>query len=230
MVVSDKREIQQILVTETGTSVHTSTIWRFLQTSNITRQKMVMVAKQRSDILRAEYLLDMKAFHGHPEMLVFVDETGADRRNCLRKFGYSLRGKPATSKKLFVRGQRVSAITAISTEGVLDCYTVTGSVDAGKFSDFIQQALLPQLKPFDGVNPCSVVILDNASIHHVDGVVDLIESTGALVVFLPPYSPDLNPIEEAFSKLKSTLKANETLLIQNHFYCMHVHQLQQMIG
>ena len=56
------------------------------------------------------------------------------------------------------------------------------------------------------------MILDNASIHHVEGIVDLIESTGALVEFLPPYSPDLNPIEEAFSKLKSTLKANEELL------------------
>ena len=145
------REIQQILLTETGTGVAVSTIWRFLQTSNISRQKMVMIAKQRSEILRAEYLLDMKAFHGHPEMLVFVDETGADRRNCLRRFGYSLRGKPAISKKLFVRGQRVSAITAISTKGVLDCYTVTDSVNTEKFVDFIQQALLPHLQPFNGV-------------------------------------------------------------------------------
>lgn len=100
----------------------------------------------------------------------------------------------------------------VSTKGVLDCYTVTSSVDAGKFIHFIQQALLPHLQPFDGVNPCSVVILDNASIDHVNGVVDLIELTGALVIFLPPYNPDLNPIEEAFSKLKHTFKANEGLL------------------
>ena len=93
--------------------------------------------------------------------------------------------KASTSKKLLVRGQRVSAITAISTKRVLDCYKVTGPVDTGKFVDFIQQALLPQLQPFDGVNPYSVVTLDNASIHHADGVVDLIESTGALVISLP---------------------------------------------
>ena len=96
-------EIQQTLQ-ETGTDVDTSTIWRFLQTSNITRQKIVMVAKQRSEVQRAEYLHDMQVFHGHSEMLVFVDETGADRRNCLRRFGYSLRGRPAVSKKLLVRG------------------------------------------------------------------------------------------------------------------------------
>ena len=72
--------------------------------------------------------------------------------------------------------------------------------------------LLPQLQPFDGVNPRSIVVLDNAAICHASGVVDLIESTGALVQFLPPCSPDLNPIEEAFSKVKSALKANECLL------------------
>ena len=115
----------------------------------------------------------MQVFCGHPEMLVFLDETGADRRNCLRRFGYILRGKPAVSKKLLVRGQRISAIAAMSTEGIQDCYTVTGSVNGSQFSDFVQQALLPQLQPFDGVNARSVVVLDNASIHHVDGVVDL---------------------------------------------------------
>ena len=70
-------EIQQTLI---GTNVDTSTIWKSL---NITRQKMVLVAKQRSELLRAEYLLDMQVFRGHPQMFVFVDETGADRRNCL---------------------------------------------------------------------------------------------------------------------------------------------------
>ena len=132
-----------------------------------------MVAKQRSDLLPAEYLLDMHVLRGHPEMLVFVDETGADRRNCLRRFGYSLRGKPVVSKKLFVHGQRVSAIPAMSPEGILNCYTVTGSVNVN-FSGFAQQALLPQLQPFNGVNDHSVVILDNASIHHIDGMVILL--------------------------------------------------------
>ena len=154
----------------------------------------------------------MQVFHDHPEMLVFVDETGADRRNCLRRFGYSLRDRPAVSKKLLVRGQRVSAIASLSTDGILDCVTYTGSVTGDKFKHFIRHSLLPQLQPFDGVNHRSIVVLDNAAIHHAAGVVDLIESTGALVQFLPPYSPDLNPIEEAFSKVKSALKANECLL------------------
>ena len=63
--------------------------------------------------------------------------------------------------------------------------------------------------PLDGSNPHSVVVLDNCSIHHVPGVVEMIQEVGALVHFLPPYSPDYNPIEEAFLKVKVNLKAME---------------------
>ena len=72
----------------------------------------------------------------------------------------------------------------------------------------MEEHLLPQLQPFTGTNARSVVILDNAAIHHVDGIVELIQSRGALVQFLPPYSPDIMPIEELFFKVKSVLKAN----------------------
>ena len=78
--------------------------------------------------------------------------------------------------------------------------------------DFITSSLLPILQPFDGVNAHSLVVMDNASIHHVDEVIDKIESTGAIVQFLPPYSPDLNPIEEAFSKVKDNLNKDESLI------------------
>ena len=63
--------------------------------------------------------------------------------------------------------------------------------------------------PFNGTNPNIVVILDNCSIHHTDEVIQAIQDTEALVHFLPPYSPNLNPIEEAFSKVKSLMKAME---------------------
>ena len=66
--------------------------------------------------------------------------------------------------------------------------------------------------PFDVINEHSVVIMDNASIHHIEGISELIKSVGAFLIYLPPYSPDLNPIEELFSSVKSYLKANEALL------------------
>ena len=68
------------------------------------------------------------------------------------------------------------------------------------------------LQPFNGVHTHSVVIMDNASIHHVHGVTDLIENqAGARLLFLPPYSPDLNPIEEVFGQVKAIIKKNNAL-------------------
>lgn len=74
---------------------------------------------------------------------------------------------------------------------------------------FVQSNLLPHLMPFNGTNPHSIVVLDNVSIHHVDGIQTMIEEVGALVFYLPPYSPDYNPIEEAFGKVKVNMKTYE---------------------
>ena len=135
-------------------------------------------------------------------MLIFVDESGSDKRSALQRYGYALKGKPAVADKLLIliRGKRYSAIIMMSVDGLLDAYVTDGSVDGEKFCTSIECCLLPQLQPFNGRNPNSVVIIDNASIHHVESAVQMIEDTGALVHFLPPYSPDLNPTEEAFSE------------------------------
>ena len=137
------------------------------------------------------------------DMLVFVDETGTDQRNTIRKYGYSIRGKPAKNHVLFARGERISAIC---NAGLLDVKTVTGTSDGDTFYDFVHTHLLPHLMPFNGQNPNSVVILDNCSIHHTAYITKTIEEVGAIIHFLPPYSPDLNPIEEAFSKVKFKLR------------------------
>ena len=76
----------------------------------------------------------MSVFRGHPEIMVFIDETGSDRRDCMRPFSYSLRGRSAVCQKLLIQGEHVSAIAAMSCDGLLDLCTVTGSVDAEKFS------------------------------------------------------------------------------------------------
>jgi len=123
-------ELQQQLVEETGTEVDPSTICRFLDKSVLSRQKTVIADKQRCEVMRAEYQIDMSVYMGHPELLVFVDETGADRRNCMRRLAYSMRGMPATSRKFTFKGDRVNAICAISYDGLLDCCTTTGTVNA----------------------------------------------------------------------------------------------------
>ena len=87
--------------------------------------------------------------------------------------------------------------------------------------------LIPVLNPFNGSNPLSVVIMDNASIHHVDEVTDLIEHTAqAKLIFLPPYSPDLMPLEEVFSKVKCVLKQTtkyfRCVQLQEHCWQWHL--------
>ena len=92
----------------------------------------------------------------------------------------------------------------MSTAGILDFQVVTGSVTGDVF---VQNSILPLLMPF--TNKHSIVVMDNASIHHVHGITELIQGVGAIPLFLPPYSPDFNPIEELFSKLKTTIKMYE---------------------
>lgn len=146
-------------------------------------------------------------------MLIFVDETGCDRRNLLRKKGYSIRGKHAVSHKLIVRGEHVSVIAAISTKGLLDVKICRGGVDSDTFYDFINNNLLHFLQPFEDNNPHSVVILDNCKIHHAHETVRSIQDCGTIVNFLPPYSPDLNPIENIFSKVKTCLREQEVYFL-----------------
>ena len=142
-------------------------------------------------------------------MLVFIDETGTDRRDSFREFGYSLHGRRTRAHRLIARGQHVSAI---SDDGILECQFYHGAVTGETFYSFIENSLLPHLMPFNGTNEHSVVIMDNASIHHIEGISELITSAGAFLIYQPPYSPDLNPLEKVFSSIKSYLKANEALL------------------
>ena len=116
------------------------------------------------------------------------------------------------AKRLLVRGERVSAIAAISIDGILDYNFVRGTNNGETFQEFIEKDLLPHLMPFDGHNSNSMVVMDNASIHHSEKVCDLVASVGALLIYLPPYSPDLNPIEEAFSSVKAFLEAHEAIV------------------
>lgn len=170
---------------------------------------MAVTALQRNELLRAQYLLDMSMFACHPEFFIFVDEMGSDRRDQKRKFAYCLRGSTPTAKRLLFRGEHITAIAAMTCDRILDFWTVVGGVTADVFERFVANGLLPHLQPFNGVNPCSIIVLDNAMIHHTGDILKLVENVGILVYYLPPYSPDLNPIEEAFSKVKSVLKANE---------------------
>ena len=91
----------------------------------------MITATQRDEFLRKQFISDVSVYN--PDMLVFIDETGADRRNLLRSHGYSIRGKPLRNHTLLVRGEHVSAIACISTAGLSDVKTAKGNTDGDIF-------------------------------------------------------------------------------------------------
>jgi transposase len=135
-----------------------------------------------------------------PLRLVFVDESGF-RLDMTPLHAYAPKGERAYGSVPKNRGENTSLIAAMSLdEGVTAAMTVEGAVDGLAFDAYIHEVLYPQLWPGQ------VVILDRLSVHKRKEVREAVEARGCEVLFLPSYSPDLNPIELAFSKLKQWVR------------------------
>lgn len=132
--------------------------------------------------------------------LVFIDETWATT-NMTRLRGRSPVGERLIEKVPHGHWKTTTLIAALDRRGIRCATTVDGGIDGDFFVAFCVQVLAPKLAPGD------VVVMDNLSAHKVRGVREAIESAGASVLYLPPYSPDLNPIENAFSKIKQLLRS-----------------------
>ena len=141
-----------------------------------------------------------------------LDETGSDNRDHVRKYGYALRGMRPVTHCFFSRGRRTNAIAAMSQDGMIALELVSGPVNGDIFFDFVTSSLIPMMMPFNGINSRSVLIMDNCSVHHVNEVKSLLQQAGIITLFLPPYSPDFNPAEEAFSYVKGYLRKYDDLL------------------
>ena len=203
-------EVQSEWVARFGVDVSVPTLCKTLRHMGCTSQVMQHVALQQSEEERAHFMARVSVYD--PFMLIWLDESGCDGRNSRRKRAYSVRGITPTKHEFLIRGTRYSAIPVMSMQGLHDLCLLEGSVNGEIFEAFIKSHLLPILQPFNWSNPLSVVIMDNASIHHVEGVRRIVEDqAGAKLLFLPPYSPDLNPLEEAFSQVKSIMKENDDL-------------------
>ena len=191
-------------------SVSPSTVCKILHRYGITRKKVRQVAVQRCSALRGAFMAH--AFMFKMDMFVWVDETGNDHRTHIRKFGYSLRGMSPTYTRLLARGKRYNAIAAMTSSGVLALEVKSESVNGETFFDFIRGTLIPRMQPFDGQSTNSILVLDNCTVHRINEVREVLQHAGIITLFLPPYSPDLNPIEELFSYVKQYLRRHDELL------------------
>ena len=134
-----------------------------------------------------------------PRKLVFVDETGTNT-SLSPRYAYSPKGRRAYAQVPRNRGANTTLLASMSLEGMGPCLAVEGATTATVFEAYVEKALVPSLR-------CGqIVVLDNLGAHKSERARKLIEGRGCQLLFLPPYSPDFDPIEEAFSKIKGALR------------------------
>jgi transposase len=177
-----------------------ATISRAIKNMNYTRKRLSKVPEERNSIglinLRQEYCRGLESI---PDPnLVFLDETGF----CLhqtKKYGYSLKNTKCFLNVPANRGRNVSLMCAINLMGVIGFEMKEGAFDGNSFLQFIEEKLVPYFRGNRG----SILIMDNCRFHHRLDVKQFLIEKNILFMYLPAYSPQLNPIEEFFSYLKS---------------------------
>ena len=135
-----------------------------------------------------------------PDTLVFIDETGATTKMA-RLRGRAPRGERCRAAVPHGHWKTTTVTAGLTLRGLVAPMILDGPMDGPTFRGYVETILVPELRQGD------VVVMDNLPAHKVDGVRQAIEGAGASLLYLPPYSPDFNPIEMAFSKFKALLRA-----------------------
>ena len=150
------------------------------------------MARKRAFWKRHQHKID-------PRRLIFVDETWA-KTNMTRLRGWSTAGQRLVAKVPFGHWKTMTFIAALRCDGLCAPFVPDGPINRQSFSAWVEECLVPTLRPGD------IVVLDNLGSHKSEAARKAVRAVGARLIFLPPYSPDLNPIEQAFAKLKTLLR------------------------
>lgn len=183
---------------QTGVKVSTSTMRRAILRLRWTWKKKTLEASERKEEEREEWRKNMKDLDVNKCRV--IDETGSNIA-LTRRYGRAPKGKRAKGSVPRNRGKNVTLISDLSLAGLGELFMIDGAANGDLFEAYIEQIFAPTLLPGE------IVIMDNLSIHKRQKVRELIEAKGCHLLFLPAYSPDFSPIEEAFSKLKAVLRS-----------------------
>jgi transposase len=134
-----------------------------------------------------------------PASFVFLDETGATT-NMVRRYGWAPKGQRLVDAAPHGHWRTTTFVAGLRSTGIIAPLVVDGPMTGETFRAYVEQVLAPALSPGD------VVVMDNLAAHKVTGLRKAIAAVGASILYLPPYSPDLNPIEQMFAKLKALLR------------------------
>jgi transposase len=195
------QKMQELLSEERGLRAAASTIWTFLNRAGQTLKKKSVHAseQERPDVQEKREAWFEGQLDLDPSKLVFVDETWATT-NMAPLHGWAPRGERLRAGIPLGRWKRTTFVAGLRLTGMTAPMVLEGSINGARFLDYVRRVLAPTLTQGD------IVVIDNLSSHKSDEVREAIEAVGATVRFLPPYSPDFNPIEKAFAKLKALLR------------------------
>ena len=163
-------------------------------------KKTLHAAEQdRPDVAAARAKLKAEQPSLAAPRLVFIDETAVTTK-MVRQYGRCPRGERLVAKVPHGHWKTMTLVAALRIDCITAPYVIDGAMDGPTFLAYVEQVLVPTLVKDD------IVFMDNLRTHKVDGVREAIEAAGATLLYLPAYSPDLNPIEQAFAKLKAALR------------------------
>ncbi|MGA8949168.1 MAG: IS630 family transposase [Xanthobacteraceae bacterium] len=183
-----------------GVKVSHFAVWHFFVHEGITFKKSLHASEQdRPDVARRR--AQWRKYQGRldPSRLVFIDGTWA-KTNMTRSHGRAPRGQRLVAKAPHGRWRTLTFLAALRRDRIEAPCVIDGPINGESFLAYVEQLLIPALKPGD------IVIIDNLGSHKGKAVRRAIRAAGAKLFFLPPYSPDLNPIEQVFAKLKTLLR------------------------
>jgi len=188
---------------ERGTPASYGAVWRFFRHEGITLKKTLHASEQdRADIARRRNRWKTHQGQLDPQRWVFIDETWA-KTNMTRRHGRCSRGTRLIAKVPQGRWRTLTFLAALRHDRITAPCVIDGPINGTSFRAYIEQFLVPTLSPGD------VVVMDNLGSHKSQAVRRLIRAAGAKLFFLPRYSPDLNPIEQVFAKLKTLLRKRD---------------------
>jgi transposase len=169
-----------------------------LAAGGVAAQKKSLVAAERDEVARAAWRVEAATLN--PAALVFLDETST-HTSMARHRARARRGERAIGQVLRNHGPNMTLLAALTPVGIGPAVAIPGAVDGAAFAAYAERILAPSLRPGQ------IVILDNLSAHKSEDARTAVEAAGARLLFLPAYSPDFNPIELAFAKIKERLRA-----------------------
>ena len=155
--------------------------------------------QDRPDVAAARTAWSQCQAELNPERLLFIDETGTSTKMA-RLRGRAPRGERLVGKVPYGHWKTTTFVAALRSTALTAPCVIDGPMNGNAFLAYVEQILVPTLRLGD------IVVLDNLGAHKVPGVREAIEAAGAILMYLPPYSPDFNPIEQLFAKLKALLR------------------------